>query len=111
MVQKITDRKAASTGCFEELESFARLEIQGWMQRVLEEVVTSFLGRAKSERRAQVDEPPVYRNGHGKARRLSMMGGTIEVCRPRVHGLDERFEAGCCRCFSVARRRWRRSCL
>ena len=34
-----------------------------------------------------------YRNGHGKTRRLSMMGGTIEVKRPRVRGLEQRFES------------------
>jgi transposase-like protein len=41
-----------------------------------------------------VSEGPVaYRNGHGKARRLAMTSGTIEVRRPRVRGLEERFES------------------
>ena len=33
------------------------------------------------------------RNGHGKPRRLSLMSGTVEVRRPRVRGLEERFES------------------
>src|SRR6185295_11033912 len=40
-----------------------------------------------------VDAPAVYRNGYGKPRKLAMMGGTIEVRRPRVRGLEERFES------------------
>ena len=59
------------------LEEFARSRIQSWLQDVLEEEVTELLGRSKSERRAVVDAPAGYRNGHGKTRRLSMMSGTI----------------------------------
>ena len=40
-----------------------------------------------------VNAPTGYRNGHGKPRRLSMMTGTIEVKRPRVRGLEQRFES------------------
>jgi transposase-like protein len=40
-----------------------------------------------------VDSKPVYRNGHGKERRLTLGCGTITVCRPRVRGLEERFES------------------
>ncbi len=93
MVEKITEGKFGSTEFFEELESFARLEVQRWMQRLLEEEVTGFLGRTKSERKARVDAPAGYRNGHGKVRRLSMSSGTIEVRRPRLRGLEERFES------------------
>ena len=75
------------------LEEFARSRIQSWLQDVLEEEVTELLGRGKSERRAVVDAPAGYRNGHGKTRRLSMMAGTIEVKRPRVRGLEQRFES------------------
>ena len=75
------------------LEEFARSRIQSWLQDVLEEEVTELLGRGKSERRAVVDAPVGYRNGHGKTRRLSMMAGTIEVKRPRVRGLEQRFES------------------
>jgi putative transposase len=40
-----------------------------------------------------VATPPGYRNGFGKPRRLSLMSGTITVRRPRVRGLDARFES------------------
>ena len=69
----------------------ARERIQEFVQSLLEEEVTALVGRRKSERREAVDAPAVYRNGYGKPRKLSMMGGTIEVRRPRVRGLEERF--------------------
>ena len=43
--------------------------------------------------KAAVDAAPGYRNGYGKARRLAMSSGTITVRRPRVRGLEERFES------------------
>jgi transposase-like protein len=51
------------------------------------------LGRQKSERRTIVDGEVGYRNGHGKPRRLSLLCGTVTVERPRVRGLEERFES------------------
>ena len=51
------------------------------------------LGREKSERRRAVDAVAGYRNGYGKPRRLAMSSGTITVRRPRVRGLEERFES------------------
>jgi len=75
------------------LEEFARGRIQSWLQDLLEEESTDLLGRGKSVRRALVHAPAGYRNGHGKTRRLSMMAGTIEVKRPRVRGLEQRFES------------------
>jgi transposase-like protein len=75
------------------LEEFARDRIQGWLQDVLEEEVTELLGRGKLERRAVVDAPAGYHNGHGQTRRLAMMAGTIGVKRPRVQGLKQRFES------------------
>ena len=64
-----------------------------WLPDVLEEKVSELLGRGKSERRAVVDASAGYHYGHGKPRRLSMMAGTIEVKRPRVWGLEQRFES------------------
>jgi transposase-like protein len=75
------------------LEEFARTQIQGWIQDLLEEEVAELLGRRKSERRAAIDATEGYRNGHGRPRRLSMMAGTIELRRPRVRGLEQRFES------------------
>jgi len=78
---------------WETLEEFLCGHIQGTMQRVLEEEVRAVLGRAKSERRAGVDPAPGYRNGLGKPRKLTLGCGTIEVRRPRVRDMEERFES------------------
>ena len=76
------------------MEDFARQQIQTWLQELLEEEVTTLLGgRDRYERRQHVDPSPGYRNGYGKRRRVSMTCGTITVRRPRVRGLDERFES------------------
>jgi transposase-like protein len=75
------------------LEEFLRKHIQATIQRVLEDEVTAVLGRAKSERRAGVDTPPGYRNGFGKPRKLTLGCGTVEVRRPRVRDMEERFES------------------
>lgn len=93
MEEKSTAERFGSRTIFQELESMARERIQEFVQVLLEEEVTALVGRRKSERRESVDAPPVYRNGYGKPRKLSMMGGTIEVSRPRVRGLEERFES------------------
>ena len=78
---------------WEGLEGVVREKAQEFIQQILEEEVTELLGREKSERKAAVDAAPGYRNGYGKARRLSMSSGTITVRRPRVRGLEERFES------------------
>jgi putative transposase len=78
---------------WEALEEYARAKIQGWVQELLEEEITELLGRDKSERRVAVDAGEGYRNGYGKPRRISMMAGTVTVRRPRVRGLEERFES------------------
>ena len=93
MVEKSTEEHFGSRTIWESLEALARERIQEFVQALLEEEVTSLVGRGKSERREAMDGPVVYRNGHGKPRKLAMMGGTIEVCRPRVRGLEERFES------------------
>src|SRR2546422_7168279 len=78
---------------WETLEEFVRTKIQATMQAVLEEELTAFLGRGKSERRAGVDPAPGYRNGRGKPRKLALSCGTIALRRPRARNLDERFES------------------
>lgn len=82
-----------STPKWELLEVWVRGKIQESLQAVLEEEVTELLGRVKSARRAGVDAPAGYRNGYGKPRRLALTSGTIAVRRPRVRGLEERFES------------------
>ncbi|MBI4199498.1 MAG: IS256 family transposase [Chloroflexi bacterium] len=93
MSDQSTQRAHESTLCWERLEAWAREKIQGFLQALLEEEVTTFLGRRKSERRMVVDARPGYRNGHGKPRRLSLTTGTITVRRPRLRGLEARFES------------------
>ena len=88
-----SSRELAKRAQWGALEEFTRSRIQGWIQDLLEEEVAELLGRRKSERRAAVDAPAGYRNGHGQPRRLAMMAGTIELRRPRVRGLEQRFES------------------
>jgi len=76
---------------WEHLEEWVRGEAQAFIQGVLEDEVTEFLGRRKSERREPVDAPAGYRNGHGKPRRLTLRCGTVTVQRPRVRECGERF--------------------
>ena len=82
-----------STPTWECLEALVREKAQEMVQRILEEEVTELLGREKSERKTVVDPAPGYRNGYGKARRLAMSSGTIMLRRPRVRGIEERFES------------------
>jgi transposase-like protein len=93
MRKKSIERKDVSSPVWEELETWVRGQVQGLIQDILEEEVTAFLGRRKSERRGAVDAPPGYRNGYGKPRKLALSNGTITVRRPRIRDLEERFES------------------
>ena len=83
----------STTPLWESLEGLVREKAQEMIQQILEEEVTELLGREKSERKAAVDSSPGYRNGYGKPRRLGLSSGTITLRRPRVRGLEERFES------------------
>ncbi|GJL48918.1 MAG: IS256 family transposase [Nitrospirales bacterium] len=78
-------------GLYSCLEAYARQEIQGWLQDLLEQEVTDFLGREKSQRKVVADAPSGYRNGYGQPRRVTLSLGTIEVRRPRIRNVEERF--------------------
>jgi putative transposase len=91
--KKSTESVEESRAEWETLETFARQGVQRLLQRVLEEEVDELLGRGRYERRGAIDAAPGYRNGLGKARRLSLSNGTITLRRPRVRGLSERFES------------------
>jgi len=91
MGEQSTEGRTESRTEWATLETFARAEIQHWLQRILEEEVTELLGREKSTRRVAVDAPAGYRNGHGKPRRVTFSNGTVSVRRPRVRGLTDRF--------------------
>jgi putative transposase len=93
MKEKSTGRGTESRPVWEGLEAFAREAVQRLLQQVLEEEVEEALGRRRYERREGVDGVPGYRNGLGKPRRLSLSNGTITVRRPRVRGLEDRFES------------------
>lgn len=93
MVKKNTAGGSQSIPRWEDLEGWLRLKMRGWLQDLLNAEVDELLGRAKSQRRQAVDAPPGYRNGYGKPRKLTLSNGTITVRRPRVRGLEERFES------------------
>jgi transposase-like protein len=93
MSKETTDFHAESRACWENLESWVRQKVQGFVQELLEQEVTELLGRSRHQRRAAVDSRPGYRNGHGKRRKLTMSCGTVTVRRPRVRGLEQRFES------------------
>jgi hypothetical protein len=64
-----TEAIESSTVCYTTLEQWARGHIQAQLQQLLEEEVTTFLGRSPYARRgtvSPVDPPPGSRNGHGK---------------------------------------------
>ena len=90
--QSIIEVGASRPG-WETLEAYAREGIRRLLQQMLEEEVEEALGRQRYARRAGVDAAPGYRNGWGRPRRLSLMSGTITVRRPRVRGLEARFES------------------
>src|SRR3970282_479537 len=88
-----TESPASSRTTWENLEEHLRLRAQGWLQDLFVAELDEFLGRTKSQRRRPLDAPVGYRNGYGKPRRLTLMGGTVTLRRPRVRGLEERFES------------------
>jgi len=93
MKEQSTVGAMESRPVWESLEAFARQGVQRLLQQLLQEEVEQALGRARYARRDGVDAPPGYRNGFGRPRRLSAMAGTITVRRPRVRGLEARFES------------------
>lgn len=94
MKEKTTAAESASRVCYETMEAHARERIQHWLQELLEVEVSEFLGRAKSQRRAELEEPRAgYRNGYGKPRKVALTAGTITVRRPRIRNLEQRFES------------------
>src|SRR3990170_3827907 len=87
MEQQTIGGITASSLTFEGLEPHFRGKIREWMQALLVEEVTEFLGRGKSERKP-VAERKGYRNGYGKERHLTTAMGTIAVRGPRPPGVD-----------------------
>lgn len=77
----------------ENIEQWVRVKIQDYLQEILEEEVTEFLGRKKYERKEEEEQIAGYRNGYGKERKFSLQSGTIKVKRPRLRDLEEKFES------------------
>lgn len=93
MEQKNTQPEVRSRCPWDQLEGFVREHVQRFIQGMLEEEVTALLERPRAARRTPGHAPAGYRNGYGKPRRLSLTSGTITVRRPRVRGLEGRFES------------------
>jgi putative transposase len=93
MAKLTTTERDPSTITWDHLEEWVQGKVQEFIQTLLEEEITELLGRKKSERRPAVDTLPAYRNGYGKERKLTLSCGTITLRRPRVRGLEERFES------------------
>lgn len=85
MEKDTTNKTEISRKKYEYLEEMVRQKAQEFIQDILEEEITDFLGRKKSERiKEGIDMQPGYRNGYGDPRRLAMMNGTITLKRPRL---------------------------
>jgi transposase-like protein len=78
---------------WERLHDALRDVVRRAMQEALDAEVDELIGRTRYQRRDDPDQPAVYRNGHGKPRKLTLPGGTIELKRPRVRNLDDPFES------------------
>ena len=55
-----------------ELEEYARGKIREDVQDLLDQEVSEWLGREKSERKANPREQPGYRNDYGNKRRFTL---------------------------------------
>src|ERR1039458_4052018 len=93
MVKQTTTDRESSNIIWNNLEEMVRLRVRDFIQTLLEAEVEDLLGRHKSERRQIADSSKAYRNGYGKERKLTLGCGTIRVRRPRVRGLEGRFES------------------
>ncbi|PTL36672.1 IS256 family transposase [Candidatus Methylomirabilis limnetica] len=93
MPKQTTESTAESRVTWNDLETCLRSKMREWLQELLEAEMDELLGRRKSERRQAVDAAPGYRSGHGKPRRLTLCNGTVTLRRPRVRGLQPRFES------------------
>jgi putative transposase len=93
MVKQTTQNRESSSMIWDNLEEMVRMKVREFIQGLMEAEIEELLGRQRCERRNLVDSPPVYRNGYGKERRLTLGCGTITVRRPRVRGLEGRFES------------------
>lgn len=71
MKEKHIGRNESKGIFYGELEEYARGKIREHLQDLLEQEVSEWLGREKSERKVHPLEQPGYRNGYGKRRRFA----------------------------------------
>ncbi len=90
MKQQSTEVREASSVQWGNLEAWLRTQVQGFIQQILDEEVSVFLARSKSQRQTPIAGGG-YRNGYGKPRQLTLSCGTITVRRPRVRDSEARF--------------------
>src|SRR3989442_740008 len=80
MREHTVNESSPSTRVWAGWEELFRQQVQSVLQALLEEEVTEFLGRVKSQRRdpagAAGPAPAASRNGHGQPRQLSAGMGT-----------------------------------
>jgi putative transposase len=88
MKKGVTGAGRQSRARYEDLEALERMKVQDFVQEIVEEEITAFLGREKSERITGIDKPKVYRNGYGKPRMLTLLNGSITIKRQRVRGAE-----------------------
>lgn len=93
MKKKNTKVEDGSRVVWGNLEAMIRGRVQEFIQEILDQEVTEFLGREKSERQKPIDGVMGYRNGHGKPRKLTTSAGTVTLRRPRVREVEEQFES------------------
>ena len=63
MEELVTKDSTQSSACWAAVEEMARRHIEQWLQGLLEDEVTEFLGRARYRRRGEGERG--YRNGYG----------------------------------------------
>jgi len=88
MEKGITGTARPSSATYEALEEIVRMKVQDFIQDIVEEEITAFLGRSKSERISGIDKSKAYRNGHGRPREFALMSGTVTIRRPRLRGAE-----------------------
>lgn len=94
MVELQTEKRTSSTASYATLEAMVRDRVKGYIEDILDEEVTAFLGRKSYERQPnRIDASQGRRNGYGRPRKLALMAGTVTLTRPRIRGLEERFES------------------
>ena len=104
MKKKNIPASVASTNAYEGLEDWARSRVQVWLQELLEDEVTQFLGREKSERSA---DRRGYRNGHGEAATLrndEQVRWRFDDLGSETRPIDSRVRS--CRIFDGNRNSW-----